>query len=96
MPCSPINRLDQVFADPQVKARDMVVTMRHSEAPEPISLLANPIKYSATPIEYRRAPPTLGQHTDEILTRDARSRSRQDREAAAGGSGLTAAIHHRL
>ena len=67
VPCSPINRLDQVFADPQVKARDMVVTMRHGAAPEPIRLLANPIKYSATPVEYRQAPPTLGQHTDEIL-----------------------------
>jgi len=67
VPCSPINRLDQVFADPQVKARDMVVTMRHESSPAPVPLLANPIKYSATPVEYRHAPPTLGQHTDEIL-----------------------------
>jgi crotonobetainyl-CoA:carnitine CoA-transferase CaiB-like acyl-CoA transferase len=67
VPCSPINSLDQVFADPQVKARDMVVRMAHSEAPEPVSLLANPIKYSATPVEYKLSPPTLGQHTDAIL-----------------------------
>jgi len=67
VPCSPINSLDQVFADPQVKARDMVVRMDHPGAPAPISLLASPIKYSATPIEYRRAPPTMGQHSDEIL-----------------------------
>jgi crotonobetainyl-CoA:carnitine CoA-transferase CaiB-like acyl-CoA transferase len=67
VPCSPINKLDQVFADPQVKARDMVVRMEHSRAAEPVALLANPIKYSATPVEYRRAPPTLGQHSDEIL-----------------------------
>ena len=67
VPCSPINRLDQVFADPQVKARDMVVTMRHESSPAPVPLLANPIKYSATPVEYRHAPPILGQHTDEIL-----------------------------
>lgn len=67
VPCSPINTLDQVFADPQVKAREMVVRMEHKSAPEPIALLANPIKYSATPVEYRRAPPTLGQHTDEVL-----------------------------
>ncbi len=67
VPCSPINTLDQVFADPQVKAREMVVTMKHAGLPEPIALIANPIKYSGTPVEYRFAPPTLGQHTDEIL-----------------------------
>ncbi len=66
-PCSPINTLDQVFADPQVKARDMVVRMAHPEAPGPIALLANPIKYSATPVEYNLPPPMLGQHTDAIL-----------------------------
>jgi crotonobetainyl-CoA:carnitine CoA-transferase CaiB-like acyl-CoA transferase len=67
VPCSPINRLDQVFADPQVRAREMVVTVPHQAAGAPIPVLANPIKYSETPIEYRRPPPTLGQHTDEIL-----------------------------
>ena len=50
----PDQPLDQVFADPQVKARDMVVRMDHPAAPAPIALLANPIKYSATPVEYRR------------------------------------------
>jgi crotonobetainyl-CoA:carnitine CoA-transferase CaiB-like acyl-CoA transferase len=67
VPCSPINSLDQVFADPQVKARDMVVRMPHPRAPDAIALLANPIKYSATPVEYKLPPPTMGQHTDEIL-----------------------------
>ncbi|MGH6980532.1 MAG: CaiB/BaiF CoA transferase family protein, partial [Stellaceae bacterium] len=67
VPCSPINSLDQVFADPQVKARDMVVRMAHPVAPDPIALLANPIKYSATPVEYKLSPPTMGQHTDAIL-----------------------------
>jgi crotonobetainyl-CoA:carnitine CoA-transferase CaiB-like acyl-CoA transferase len=67
VPCSPINKLDQVFSYPQVEAREMVVRMAHSRVSEPISLLANPIKYSATPVEYHRAPPTLGQHSDEIL-----------------------------
>ena len=68
VPCSPINTLDQVFADPQVKARGMVTEMLHSETgAEPIKLIANPIKLSETPVEYKYAPPTLGQHTDEIL-----------------------------
>jgi crotonobetainyl-CoA:carnitine CoA-transferase CaiB-like acyl-CoA transferase len=67
VPCSPINSLNQVFADQQVKARDMVVRMAHPGAPEPIALLANPIKYSATPVEYKLPPPTMGQHTEAIL-----------------------------
>jgi len=67
VPCSPINRLDQVFADPHVQARGMVVPMDHPDAPAPIALLANPIKFSATPVAYRHPPPTLGEHTDTIL-----------------------------
>ena len=68
VPCCPINNLDQVFADPQVKARNMVVTMPHPAVHgAPVALIANPIKFSATPIEYRQAPPRLGQHTEEIL-----------------------------
>ena len=66
--CGPINNLDQVFADPHVKARDMVVEMDHpAMGKKPIKLIANPIKLSKTPPTYREAPPLLGQHTDEIL-----------------------------
>ena len=66
--CGPINNLDQVFADPHVKARDMVVEMDHpAMGNKPIKLIANPIKLSKTPPTYRKAPPLLGQHTDEIL-----------------------------
>ena len=66
--CGPINNLDQVFAEPHVKARDMVVEMDHpAMGNKPIKLIANPIKLSKTPPTYREAPPLLGQHTDEIL-----------------------------
>ncbi len=66
--CGPINNLDQVFADPHVKARDMVIEMDHpGMGNKPIKLIANPIKLSKTPPTYRKAPPLLGQHTDEIL-----------------------------
>ena len=66
--CGPINNLDQVFADPHVKARDMVVEMDHpAMGNKPIKLIVNPIKLSKTPPTYREAPPLLGQHTDEIL-----------------------------
>jgi crotonobetainyl-CoA:carnitine CoA-transferase CaiB-like acyl-CoA transferase len=66
VPCGPINRIDQVFDDPQVKARQLCVKLPHPVAGE-VPLVANPIRFSASPVEYRRAPPLLGQHTDEVL-----------------------------
>ena len=66
--CGPINNLDQVFDDPHVKARDMVIEMEHpAMGTKPMKLIANPIKLSRTPPTYRTAPPMLGQHTDDIL-----------------------------
>ena len=68
VPCGPINTLDQVFADPQVQARGMTVDLPHPAAGgKPTRLIASPIKLSETPVEYRRAPPTLGEHTAEVL-----------------------------
>ena len=66
VPCGPINTMAQVFADPQVLARELQVAVEHPHAGR-IPLVANPIKLSATPVAYERAPPTLGQHTDEVL-----------------------------
>jgi crotonobetainyl-CoA:carnitine CoA-transferase CaiB-like acyl-CoA transferase len=66
VPCGPINGLDRVFADPHVQARGMRVEMPHALAGT-VPLVANPIRMSGSPVEYRRAPPTLGQHTDEVL-----------------------------
>jgi len=66
--CGPINTLEQVFDDPQIKARDMRLQMNHPVAGDrPIDLIGSPLRMSATPPTYRRSPPTLGQHTDEIL-----------------------------
>ena len=66
--CGPINGLDEVFADPQVRARGMVVEMDHpATGGRPAKLIASPLKLSETPVSYRRAPPTLGQHTEEVL-----------------------------
>ena len=66
--CGPINNLQQVFDDPHVKAREMVVEMPHPLTGERgAALIANPMKYSDTPVAYRHAPPLLGQHTREVL-----------------------------
>lgn len=66
VPCGPINRLDQVFADPQVIARGMRLDMPHPLAGS-VPQVANPIKLSATPVAYTRAPPLLGEHTRGVL-----------------------------
>jgi crotonobetainyl-CoA:carnitine CoA-transferase CaiB-like acyl-CoA transferase len=68
VPCSPVNTVDQVFADPQIRARDMQIAMAHPLSGKgDVDLIGNPIKYTATPVTYRRPPPYLGQHTDEVL-----------------------------
>jgi crotonobetainyl-CoA:carnitine CoA-transferase CaiB-like acyl-CoA transferase len=66
VPCGPINDLAEAFADPQVRARGMAVPVPHPLC-DSLRLVANPIKLSATPVQVSRAPPLLGQHTDEIL-----------------------------
>jgi crotonobetainyl-CoA:carnitine CoA-transferase CaiB-like acyl-CoA transferase len=66
VPCGPINSLDDVFADPQVQARQMTLTVPHPHNPQ-LELVASPMKLSATPVQSRRPPPLLGQHTDEVL-----------------------------
>lgn len=66
VPCGPINRIDQVFDDPQVRARALRFDMPHPQAGS-VPLVANPIRLSASPVTYRHAPPLLGQHTDEVL-----------------------------
>jgi crotonobetainyl-CoA:carnitine CoA-transferase CaiB-like acyl-CoA transferase len=66
VPCGPINDIAHVFEDPQVIARGMKIQADHPTAGR-IPLVANPIRLSETPVEYRNAPPTLGQHTAEVL-----------------------------
>ena len=66
IPCGPVNDLADVFADPQVRARGMVVEVPHPHAGT-LPLVGSPITLSATPVESPRAPPLLGQHTDNVL-----------------------------
>jgi len=68
IPCGPINDIEQVFADPQVQHRGLQLELDHPDAGK-VASVANPIKMSLTPLQYDRAPPLLGQHTGEVLTR---------------------------
>ncbi len=66
VPCGPINDLDDVFADPQVRERAMTSTVEHPLAGA-LELVSSPMKLSGTPVSVRRAPPLLGEHTAEVL-----------------------------
>ena len=66
VPCGPINNLEQVFADPHVKARQIHQQLEHPSMGK-VSSVASPIRLSETPVQYRMAPPLLGEHTQELL-----------------------------
>ena len=66
VPCGPINDLQQVFENPQVRARGMRVDLNRPDAGA-VRLVANPIKASRTPPTYRLPPPRLGEHTEAVL-----------------------------
>ncbi len=66
IPCGPINDLDQVLADPHTAARDLWVDMDHPSAGR-LKTVGVPIKISGIPRTIRRPPPSLGEHTAEVL-----------------------------
>lgn len=68
VPCGPINDLAQVFNDPQVKARGLRIDLPNSLG-STTPQVASPLRLSETPVQYRNAPPLLGEHTEQVLTR---------------------------
>jgi crotonobetainyl-CoA:carnitine CoA-transferase CaiB-like acyl-CoA transferase len=66
VPCGQINSVAAALDDPHTAARSMVETVQHPTIGA-LKMLGIPFKFSATPCSVQRAPPTLGQHTDEIL-----------------------------
>ncbi|HTP82874.1 MAG TPA: CoA transferase [Alphaproteobacteria bacterium] len=73
IPVGPVQTYDQVFADPQVKAREMAAEIDHPAVGRQ-RVLGVPYKLSETPATVRRPAPRLGEHTDEVLgaAKDAR------------------------
>jgi crotonobetainyl-CoA:carnitine CoA-transferase CaiB-like acyl-CoA transferase len=66
VPAGPINPIPTVFADPQVKHREMLIELPHPVAGK-VPQVVSPIRFAEAPIEYNLAPPLVGQHTQEIL-----------------------------
>jgi len=66
VPCGPVNDIAQTFAHPQVRHRGMKLDLPHALSGT-VPSVANPIKMSRSPIQYASAPPTLGQHTQDVL-----------------------------
>jgi crotonobetainyl-CoA:carnitine CoA-transferase CaiB-like acyl-CoA transferase len=69
VPCGSVRNFDELFADPQLDARDMIAMVEHATI-GPLKALGVPVKLSDTPGAVRTPPPTLGQHTDAVLERD--------------------------
>jgi formyl-CoA transferase len=66
VPCGPINDVGEVFDNPQVRARGVAFELPHPAAGK-VKLVRSPMKMSVTPATSDKAPPLLGQHTEEVL-----------------------------
>ena len=66
VPCGPINTVPEVFDDPQVRHREMLIHLAHAAAGS-VPQVASPMRFKGAPITYDRPPPLLGEHTEEIL-----------------------------
>ena len=68
VPCGPINNIEQVFDDPQVKSRKMKINMKHKKSKTgKINIIGSPMNFSVSKIKYKKTPPTLGEDTKKFL-----------------------------
>jgi crotonobetainyl-CoA:carnitine CoA-transferase CaiB-like acyl-CoA transferase len=69
VPCGSVRNFEELFADPQLEAREMITMVEHATI-GPLRALGIPVKLSDTPGAVRTPPPTLGQHTEAVLRHD--------------------------
>jgi crotonobetainyl-CoA:carnitine CoA-transferase CaiB-like acyl-CoA transferase len=67
VPVGPVNNAADLFADPHVRARQMLVAVEHAGAERPLVFPDTPMRFTATPAGIYRRAPRLGEHTEEIL-----------------------------
>src|SRR4029453_12358922 len=86
VPCGPINTVPEVFEEPQVKHRNMLI-----DVPHPLSgtvpLLNTPMRFTEQPLQAERAPPLLGEHTEEIVREAGYDETRIESLREAGAIG---------
>jgi crotonobetainyl-CoA:carnitine CoA-transferase CaiB-like acyl-CoA transferase len=94
VPCGRVRTVADALNDPQLHARDMIVTMPHEELGT-VTVIGNPIKLSRTPVSYRVPPPRLGEHTAEVLRSLDYSEDEVEQilQATNGRSGVRAAAN---
>lgn len=66
IPCGPINDIESLFQEEQIKARNMLIEVEHPQAGK-VPLVGSPLKFSRTPTTIRRHPPLPGEHNQEVL-----------------------------
>jgi crotonobetainyl-CoA:carnitine CoA-transferase CaiB-like acyl-CoA transferase len=66
VPCAPINTVPEVFAKAQIEHRRMLRKLPHPSAGD-VPQVVSPLQFTQAPLAFERAPPLLGEHTDEIL-----------------------------
>jgi crotonobetainyl-CoA:carnitine CoA-transferase CaiB-like acyl-CoA transferase len=66
VPCSPINTVPEVFAEPQLQHRRMLRELPHPTGGR-VPQVVSPLNFADAPLNFDRAPPLLGEHTDEVL-----------------------------
>lgn len=83
LPAGPVNDILQMHADPQARAREMIVEVDHATGGK-IETIGHPVKYSRTPASINQAAPILGQHTREVLKEQGLEGARIDALIRAG------------
>jgi crotonobetainyl-CoA:carnitine CoA-transferase CaiB-like acyl-CoA transferase len=83
VPCGSVRGVDEVLADPQLAAREMIPEVMHPTV-GPVRVIASPVKLSETSSSVRTAPPVMGQHTDAVLGELGYDRNRIDALRSAG------------
>lgn len=67
VPVAPVNNIEDIFQDPHVRARNMLVEVNHPGSLHPVTIANSPIRFAGQPGTAPRRAPMLGEHTDEVL-----------------------------
>ncbi|HJZ69562.1 MAG TPA: CoA transferase, partial [Blastocatellia bacterium] len=68
IPCGPCYKLDEVLDDTQVNSRELLDEIEYPGGRKPIPIASTPVRLSETPADRCRRAPTLGEHTQEVLS----------------------------